>query len=331
MKAAFFNNTPEIIEKVYGMGTKERIKDLTNLYSEIVTEANFNEHAENMKDLDVIFSTWGMFALSDEQIKKMPNLKFIFYAASSVQSFAKAYMKHGVRIMSAWAANAVSVAEFALAQILLANKGFFSNILTSKDPSARTNYNSEYYRGNYEQTVALLGCGQVGKKLIELLKPFRLHILIYDPYVSENQAKMLGARKITLEEAFEKADVVSNHMPDLEATRQIITGAHFDSMRKGGTFINTGRGRTVAEDEMIAVLQKRPDLIAVLDVTWPEPPAEGSELYNLKNVFLTNHIAGSIGNEVVRMADYCIDEYLRFKKGEPLRYEVTEEMLKTMS
>ena len=82
---------------------------------------------------------------------------------------------------------------------------------------------------------------------------------------------------------------------------------------------------------MIEVLKERPDLTVVLDVTNPEPPVAGSPLYELPNCVLTPHIAGSAGDEVHRMSEWMADEFELFLQGKPCRYEVTEEMLKTMA
>ena len=105
----------------------------------------------------------------------------------------------------------------------------------------------------------------------------------------------------------------------------------FSSMQRNATFVNTGRGATVVEVDLVAVLRERPDLTAVLDVTWPEPPEEDSPLYSLSNVVLSSHLAGSCGDEVVRMADYAAEEMEAWLAGKPLRYEVTAEMLERMS
>lgn len=76
-----------------------------------------------------LFSTWGMPALGKEQIRAyFPSLKAVFYAAGSVQGFAREYLEAGVQVFSAWAANAVPVAEFTVAQILLAGKGYFQGL-----------------------------------------------------------------------------------------------------------------------------------------------------------------------------------------------------------
>ena len=69
---------------------------------------------------------------------------------------------------------------------------------------------------------------------------------------------------------------------------------------------------------MIEAFKQRPDLTALLDITWPEPPEDGSELYTLPNIHLSSHIAGSKNDEVHRMADYMIEEYKRFADGKPL-------------
>ena len=132
-------------------------------------------------------------------------------------------------------------------------------------------------------------------------------------------------------EAFAHANVVSNHIANLPQTVKLLREEHFAAMKTGATFINTGRGATVDEDGLIRVLQARFDLTALLDVTHPEPPLEDSPLYSLPNAQLSSHIAGSLGDEVVRMADSVIEESARWQRGEPLRYAVTPEMLDTMA
>ncbi|MCJ7551025.1 MAG: glycerate dehydrogenase, partial [Anaerolineae bacterium] len=91
------------------------------------------------------------------------------------------------------------------------------------------------------------------------------------------------------------------------------------------------RGAIVREMEMIEVLQDRSDLYAILDVTDPEPPVEGSPLYRLPNVILTPHIAGSVGTECRRMARYMIDDCKRYLAGEPLLWEISREKAKTLA
>ncbi len=102
-------------------------------------------------------------------------------------------------------------------------------------------------------------------------------------------------------------------------------------MRDHAVFINTGRGRQVNESELCDVLERRPDLTALLDVTWPEPPLPGSRLYTLPNVRLSPHIAGSLNDELRRMADFVISDFKRVLAGESPLHRVEESMLLTAS
>jgi phosphoglycerate dehydrogenase-like enzyme len=117
--------------------------------------------------------------------------------------------------------------------------------------------------------------------------------------------------------------VVSLHAPLLPQTTGLIRREHFAAMKPGSTFINTARGAIVRESEMIDVLHERPDLQAVLDVTEPEPPPPDSPLFKLPNVALTPHIAGTCEREAARLGRAMIDEFHRWRRGEPLRYQVT--------
>jgi phosphoglycerate dehydrogenase-like enzyme len=328
MQAAFFGQAGQI-ERVYAQGRRQSLMARANFYPHIVDGTDFDLHAPALQNLEVIFSTWGMPSLSTDQIRRLPHLKAVFYAAGSVQGFARPFLERGIAVFSAWSANGVPVAEWTLAQILLANKGYFANERQMR--AARSRSGTTHGRGNFGATVSLLGAGVIGRRVIELLRPFVLNVQVFDPYLSEADALALGVHKVDLETAFATGNVVSNHLANLPATREMLQGAHFQSMTPGATFINTGRGATVREAEMIEVLTQRPDLTALLDVTHPEPPLPDSPLWTLENVHLTAHLAGSLGDEVVRMADYMIEEFEAWKTNLPTRFNVSLAMLETMA
>jgi phosphoglycerate dehydrogenase-like enzyme len=148
---------------------------------------------------------------------------------------------------------------------------------------------------------------------------------------SHEKALLLGAKKVSLEELFAECQVISNHVANLPETVGMFSYDLFKLMKDNAVFINTGRGAQVVEEDLIKALREKPQRTSILDVTDPEPPLENSELYTLSNVILTPHIAGSFGNELVRMAEYMLDEYKALKNGEKNKYEVTLEMLKTMA
>jgi phosphoglycerate dehydrogenase-like enzyme len=330
-KAAFFLNHTRHLNYVYREQQIEALKERFEIYPDVISESNFKEHADSLKDLDYIFSTWSMPGLGEEDIRKMPELKAVFYAAGTVQGFARPFLKCGVKIFSAWAANAIPVAEFALAQILLSCKGYFRNTRSCATWEERTGRQPHSGLGIYNNSVALIGFGMIGRKLADLLRPFHMDVMVVDPYVTDEVLAAHGCRRVELQEAFETAYVVSNHLPNLPPTKGMLKAEHFSAMRSDATFINTGRGAQVVEEDLIQVLEERPDLTALLDVTLPEPPEKDSRFYSLPNVQLSSHIAGSINLEVVRMADYMIAEYDLLSKGEETRYEVTETLLQTMA
>lgn len=336
MKAIFLLNNKANVDYVYSKESQERLKKLVGIdMNDIYCQEDLEANPEKFKDVEYVFSTWSMPGGSepkDDFGRFMPNLKALFYAAGSVRYFAESYFKRNVRIFSAYAANAIPVAEYSVAQILLANKGFYqSSILAKTGKYEEAHKVSLAHAGNYDAKIGIIGAGMIGKRVIELLKPYRLNILVYDIFMSEERAKEMGVTKVDLDTLFSQCDVISNHLANVPATVGILTKELFAKMKPNSTFINTGRGQQTDEEGMLEVLEAREDLCAVLDVTIEEPPKENSKFYTLPNVFLTPHIAGSQSNEVQRMSELIVDELERFLKGEKCLYEIDAEKLKTMA
>jgi phosphoglycerate dehydrogenase-like enzyme len=328
IKAALFGDVGpagETIDEVFGPEGLARLQSMTDLYPTIVTSRNIEACLPELEDLTVIFATWGMIHLTGEVLSRLPRLKALFYAAGSVRYFAAPLLQRGIVVTSSAAANAVPVAEFTLGQILLANKGYFRNVREYRETA---NFDDGFIgRGNYGATVSILGAGQIGRKVINLLGAFDLRLLVFDPYLSVSEAASLGVEKVDIETAFAHGDVVSNHLADLPATEGMLNGALFSSMPPEATFINTGRGRTVKTDDFLSVFGARPDLTALLDVTHPEKLPRDSPLWALPNVYISSHIAGAKRDEVCRVAEFAIEEFERWRRGEPLRHAMTLQSL----
>ncbi|MBR5446655.1 MAG: hydroxyacid dehydrogenase [Clostridia bacterium] len=281
-----------------------------------------------------LFSTWGMPHFTNDEIRNsLPAAEAVFYGAGSVQTFAREFLEEGVAVYSAWAANGVPVAEYTFAQIILAATGFFGRLHVPGSGNAWPNRpDSAGWPGNYEIKVGIIGAGMIGKMVIERLHTLeKTEILVFDPFLSEEKAAELGVTKCNLAALFAQCDVISNHLANNPQTVGMLNAALFDTMKPHATFINTGRGAQVVEADMIKALQDVPTRCAVLDVTFPEPPVADSPLYTMSNVYLTPHIAGSLGNEVHRMAEYMAEEALSFDEGKLGRYSVTLKMLETMA
>lgn len=331
MKSIFLNKWEEQIKRVYSEEMICELNTVAGLERKVYTKEDILASGAN--DAEYIFSTWGMPVFTEEEIKThLPNLKAIFYSAGSVQSFAREFLNCGVAVFSAWAANGVPVAEYTVAQIVLANKGFFTLSRCMKDDGFDLAHASRAeYIGNFGAKVGIIGAGMIGKMVINMLKNYKLEVMVFDPFLPDKTAAELEVKKVSLETLFSECDVVSNHLANNPQTVGMLNEKLFASMKENATFINTGRGAQVVEEDLIKVLSSRPDLTAILDVTDPEPPIPESEFYSLPNCILTPHIAGSNGYEVHRMAEYMRDEFISFTSGEACKYQVTLKMLETMA
>ena len=332
MNAIFLNSSPERVASVYDAKNLEKIREIVDPDETVYSLEMVKAEPEKFKDVKYIFSTWGMEAPDEEQIRSFfPALEAVFYGAGTVQKFARPFLNCGIKVFSAWAANAVPVAEFTFAQIILANKGYFQTVRRIADYRAARSF-SRSNSGNYDATVGIIGAGMIGKMVIERLKTLdNMKVLVFDPFLPDAAAEELGVEKVELMELFERSEIVSNHLANNEQTKGMLKYGHFAAMKPYATFINTGRAAQLVEEDLFRVMRERPDLTALCDVTNPEPPLEGSPYYTYENIFLSPHIAGSQVNECRRMAAYMAEECRRYVSGEPTRYEVSLKMLETMA
>ena len=329
LKGIFLLNT-DAYEKIYSNQAREIIADLVDIYAPQQTAEMVRSNPIILSNADVIFSGWGMIKLDKVILKAAPNLKVVFYGSGSIRAFAtELAWDRKIIISSAYAANAVPVVEYTLAQILFSLKRGWHYVFTVKDIGGYPERTP--VPGGYGSTVGIISLGMIGRMVVERLRTFDLKILAYDPYVTSAEGEDLGVMMCSLEEVFKNADVVSLHTPWLPETVGMVTGTHLSSMRNGATFINTARGAIVREQEMMKVLQQRPDLYAVLDVTYPEPPESGSLLYKLPNIVLTPHIAGSMFAECQRMGQYMVEELRRYINGVPLKWSISQEQAKLLA
>lgn len=333
MRSILISNNHQKAELVYSADIVQYLQENAGLDEGIYTKEQVMADPAAFADVDYLFSTWGMPAMTEAEIRAaFPKVKCLFYSAGTVQAFARPFLNCGIRVFSAWAANAVPVAEYTLAQIILANTGYFhTSVPASQGDAMGSRYIRDQFPGNYGVNVGIIGVGMIGGLVIEMLKNYKLNVLAYSPSLTEEKAARMGVKRATIDEIFATCQVVSNHLANLPQTVGILKKEHFASMLPYATFLNTGRGAQVVEADLIEVLQQRPDLMAVLDVTDPEPPLEGSAFYELPNCILTPHIAGSMGLEVHRMSEYMVTQFNNVVQGLPTQYEVDHKLLERMA
>ncbi len=333
LKGIYILGNQQIFDQIYAQHERKEIAKLVDVETKLYTRDEVNQNPSLLHDVDVVFSGWGCVNFNEELLTHANRLKFVFYGAGSIRNVvSESFWEKGIRISSAWVTNGIPVAEYTLAQILFSLKQGFKAMHEYKSSRGKHHTIKGTMPGAFRSTVGIVSLGVIGRMVCELLKSFSLNVIAYDPYATEATAKALGVTLVGLDELFKNSDVVSLHTPWLPETVGMVTGEHFASMKPNSTFINTARGAVIKEAELIEVLKVRHDLTAVLDVTYPaEPPAEESALYDLDNVVLTPHIAGSTGPECQHMGQTMLEELQRYLAGEKLLYEVNQKQAATMA
>ncbi|QGH34004.1 glycerate dehydrogenase [Gracilibacillus salitolerans] len=331
MKKAIYVMDQRSFDLVYPKFVREEIGELVEVVAEPMNKEQLLNDLSILEEVEVLLTGWGGPTLDEGLLEYAPNLKAVLYAAGSIKSIATdVAWKRGILFSTAVTANGRPVAEFTLSQILFCLKNGWQFV---RDIQVTKQYPPKPFelKGAYRSVVGLISLSTVGRHTLELLQPFDIDVLAYDPFVSEEEANKLGVTMCSLEDIFRYADVVSLHTPLLKETIGMITGGHFTLMKQGASFINTARGAIVREKEMIEVLQDRTDITAVLDVTDPEPPEQGSPLFQMQNVVITPHLAGSEGEECGRMGAYMLEELKRYINEEPLQWSVSKEQFQKMA
>lgn len=280
------------------------------------------------KDVEAVITGWGTPLIGLDILTVCPRLKLIAHSAGTVRGILDpALLDRGVRVTNCAAANAVPVAEFLVSWILRWNKMLpYWEAAYKGRTDIYTHRDGPRFRdiGNRDKTVGIIGASKVGRYLIELLKPFDLDVVLYDPYVSAAEVQALGATKADLNTLLSRSDIVSINAPLLPETQNMIAIAELAKMKDGALLINTARGKLVNHDDLLEVLQSG-RIHAVLDVTDPEPLPAGSPFFELDNVYLTPHVAGSMGREIQRMTDSLLGEIELFLSEGLLQFEVNQE------
>jgi phosphoglycerate dehydrogenase-like enzyme len=272
--------------------------------------------------VEVLVGHWGCPTLTPEVLDRAPGLRLFAYAAGTVKwQVTDAVFERGIVVTSAAAANAVPVAEYAVAAILLANKGVFVVREQQRDPDARVTLDRARV-GNRGTRVGIVGASLVGRLVIDALRATDLRLAVYDPYLSVAEADALGVEKVDdLDELCASVRLLSIHAPDIPPTRGMIGVAQLAALPDGATVVNTARPALVDQDALVAELTAG-RLAAVLDVTEPDPLPAGHPLLGLPNAFVTPHVAGAMGNELVRLSELAVTEVERFVAGAPALYPV---------
>jgi phosphoglycerate dehydrogenase-like enzyme len=220
---ALFVMHQDAFEMVYGPEERRQIDDLVHVLAPPMTRMAVQGRPDLLSRVHVLISGWGGPTLDTEFLQATPRLQAVFFGGGSVSNLmTPAAWERGIVVTSAYAANAIPVAEYSLATILFSLKHGWR--LARDTREKRFFPPRDTAPGCFERTVGLVSLGIIARTLLQLLKPHDLRVLVYDPFVSEDEAHSLGAEKVSLPEIFRQSDAVSIHAPLLPETRGMIDG-----------------------------------------------------------------------------------------------------------
>ena len=320
---------PDFTEQLFSDELQARLASVARVLDDEPLTTFADARAERLlPETEILLTGWGAPRIDASVLDRAPRLRAIVHAAGTVKMHVDPECwRRGVVVTSAAAANAVPVAEYTLAMILLANKRVFRLRERYRELRRARFWAREFPGlGNYRRTVGVVGASQVGRRVLELLRPFDFEVLVHDPFLDVAGAAALGARLAALDDLVAASDVVSLHAPALLETHHLMDARRLALLRDGATLINTARGWLVDHAALERELASG-RIDAVIDTTDPEVLPAESPLYELPNVFLTPHVAGAMGTETQRLAALAIDEIERLARDEAPRYAIRAEDL----
>ena len=222
--------------------------------------------------------------------------------------------KNKIKVVNAPTGATNSVAELTIAHMLS-----LSRHITKADSSMKKGeWIKKQLKGNelYGKTLGLIGCGNIGKLTAKYAKIFNMNIIGYDPFISRENMKKSGIKKMNkLEDVLRNADFVSLHLPHTPQTHYIIDEKMISKMKPSAYLINCARGGTVDEKALYNALKNKKIAGAGIDVFETEPPIK-SPLIKLDNVVLTPHLGANTEEGQIRAGTVCAEQIIKVLIGE---------------
>ncbi|AMW13675.1 hydroxyacid dehydrogenase [Streptomyces qaidamensis] len=320
---ALFAMAAENVPQVFPPEVLARLRTSVDIEPDLVAEYFTDPRVlDTLARAEILVTGWGCPRLDETVLDAAPRLRAVLHSAGSVKSFATpALWERDIAVSSAAVANALPVAEYTLAMILLAGKDVLAARERMRTTRASAGWGVIPGIGNYGRRVGVIGASRIGRRVLELLRPFDLRPVLSDPYVDERRAAALGVPLLPLDELLRTSGIVTVHAPQTPETHRMIGRRELALMPDGAVLINTARGALVDHDALVAELRTG-RLTAILDVTDPEPLPADSPLYDLPGAFVTPHLAGSQGNELARLGLTVAEEAERLLAGEKPAYAV---------
>lgn len=259
--------------------------------------------------------------LSEGMMRRVPGLKLVAVSRGGPINIDMAAAKaHGITVVNVPGRNATAVAEFTIGAILAETR----LIRVGHEALRKGDWRGDLYRADRtgrelnEMTVGVVGYGNIGTKVVRLLRAFGCHVLVSDPYVQLSaEDRNAGVELVALDNLLSRSDVVTLHSRVTEETRGLIGKDTIARMKPGVIFVNTARGPLVDYDALYEALVSGQIASAMLETFAVEPVPSDWPLLQLPTVTLTPHIAGASVRTVTYAAEQAAEEVRRYLAGLP--------------
>ncbi|MFC7442165.1 phosphoglycerate dehydrogenase [Laceyella putida] len=258
--------------------------------------------------------------VTEEVINKGRRLKVIARAGVGVDNIdVPAATKKGVIVVNAPDGNTISTAEHTFAMLI----SLARNIPQAHRTVVQGEWNRKAFVGVElnQKTLSIIGFGRIGSELAKRAKAFRMNVVAFDPYLTEERAEKFGIKKASFDEAISVGDFITVHTPLTKETRHLINHNVFAKMKDGVRILNCARGGIIEESALYDAIVSGKVAGAALDVFEVEPPGN-HPLFSLPQVIATPHLGASTIEAQENVAVDVSEEVLHILRGEPFKNAV---------
>lgn len=285
----------------------------TKVYKNTTEEDKY----EHIGDAEIVFANKIIF--DEETFQKLPNLKYIGICATGYNVVdLEAAKRHGVTVTNVPAYSTESVAQLTWGFILECA----SNISA---------HNESVHRGDWVRsetfcywlspvmelagkTIGIIGYGNIGKRVAEIAKAFRMKVIVYTAHPEKYQDQMIDF--VSLDELWQSSDIITLHCPMTNDTEEIICAENISKMKDGVIIINVSRGGLVNEQELADALESGKVAAAAVDVVTKEPMSSDSPLLKAPNIRITPHMAWASVEARKRLIETVAENARAYLNGE---------------
>ncbi|MBM4146497.1 MAG: phosphoglycerate dehydrogenase [Nitrospira sp.] len=247
--------------------------------------------------------------VTSDIISAAKNLRVIGRAGSGLDNVDKtAATKKGIVVMNTPGGNTITTAEHTIAHLVSLARFIPQATMSLKAGK----WEKKKFMGVelYNKTLGILGIGNIGSQVAKRMQAFAMNVIAFDPFLSEDKAKIMGVEKVDLQNLFKRSDFITIHTPLTPETKNLINKKTIKIMKPGVRIINCARGGIINEKDLYDAIVEGKVAGAALDVFEKEPP-ENNPLLTLDNVIATPHLGASTKeaqeNVAVSVAEQIVD------------------------